>query len=217
MRLVIAEDSALFRDGLSRLLEDTGHEIVAAVADADAAQTAVRGHQPDVAVLDVRMPPSNRDDGALAAVVLRREFPTLGLVLLSQRIETRYAATLAVAGYFGYLLKDRVLDVADFLDVLERVRAGGTALDPDVVQALLTAGRNDSRLSALSPREREVLALMAEGRNNVGIARRLVLTERTVETHVGSILAKLGLHGGETDHRRVLAVVTYLQALREGK
>lgn len=214
MRVVIAEDSAFFRNGLSLLLEDTGHQVVAAVGNAVDALVAVRKHGPDAAVLDVRMPPSNMDDGARVAVALRAEFPTLAIILLSQRIETRYARALAVGGYFGYLLKDRVLDVTDFLEAMDRVHAGGTALDPDVVRALLTAGHGDRGLSALTPREGEVLALMAEGRNNAGIAQRLVLTERTVETHVGSILSKLQLHPGETDHRRVLAVVTYLEALR---
>lgn len=212
MRLVIAEDSALFRAGLARLLGDAGHDVVALACDAEEARAAVRAHRPDIAVLDVRMPPDNTDDGARAAQELRDELPDLGVVLLSQRVSALRAGTLAARGRFAYLLKDRVLDVEEFLEVLERVHEGGTALDPEVVVELLAISRADERLGRLTPRERAVLELMAEGRTNLGIARRLVLTERTVETHVSSILLKLGLSEDSDDHRRVLAVVAYLEA-----
>lgn len=214
MRVVIGEDSALFREGLARLLADAGHDVVALARDAPAALTAIREDRPDLAVLDIRMPPDNEDDGARAAAAARTENPGLGIVLLSQHIETRHSVGLVTAGRFGYLLKDRVMDVDDFLDALERVAGGGSALDPEVVARLLTVSRaRDGALARLTPRESEVLALMAEGRTNVGIAGRLWLTERTVETHVSSILAKLGLgSAGEADHRRVLAVLAWLDA-----
>lgn len=210
MRLVIGEDSALFREGLARLLVDAGHEIVAKAANADALLAAVRATSPDVALIDIRMPPDFTDDGARAARQLRAEFPELGVVLLSQHIETHHSVQLVATGGFGYLLKDRVLDVDDFLDALRRVAAGGSALDPEVVARLLGPGRRGDPLSTLTPRENEVLAFMAEGRTNVGIARKLWLTERTVETHIGSILTKLGIAARDEDHRRVLAVLTYL-------
>ncbi|GIF96127.1 response regulator transcription factor [Catellatospora citrea] len=212
MRVVIAEDSALFREGLARLLEDAGCTVVAKVGDAGALLDAVREHQPELAIVDIRMPPDHTDDGARAAVTLRERHPRLGILLLSQQIETRHSVGLVTRGGFGYLLKDRVFDVDDFLEALRRVAGGGSALDPEVVARLLAAPRRDDPLAALTPREREVLALMAEGRTNVGIARRLWLTDRTVETHVGSIMAKLGLAAGDEDHRRVLAVLTYLRA-----
>ena len=212
MRIVIAEDSALFRQGLSNLLEDAGHEVVAAVGNAEAALARTRALEPDVLVCDVRMPPDLTDDGARAAVLLRGEFPRMGIVLLSQHMETTHTARLVPGGYFAYLLKDRVLDVNEFLEILRRVRAGGTALDPEMVVELIGAARTNRRVEALTLREREVLALMAEGRTNLGIAQRLWLTERTVETHVGNILAKLELPVAPQDHRRVLAVVTYLQS-----
>jgi DNA-binding NarL/FixJ family response regulator len=212
MRIVIGEDSALFREGLARLLADAGHEIVAKVGDAPALLAAVEEHEPDLAIVDIRMPPDHTDDGARAAAVLRERRPKLGILLLSQQIETRHSVALVAQGGFGYLLKDRVFDVDDFLEALRRIAAGGSALDPEVVARLLAAPRRQDPLSVLTPREREVLAMMAEGRTNVGIARRLWLTDRTVETHVGSIMAKLGLVATDEDHRRVLAVVTYLRA-----
>jgi DNA-binding NarL/FixJ family response regulator len=211
MRIVIGEDSALFREGLARLLADAGHEIVAKAGDADALEAAVHETRPDIAVIDVRMPPDNADDGARVARRLRESYPDLGILVLSQHVETRHSVDLVTTGGFGYLLKDRVLDVSDFLDALARVAGGGSALDPEVVARLLRPRADDSPLALLTPREREVLALMAEGRTNVGIAERLYLSERTVETHVASILAKLDLASSEADHRRVLAVVAYLR------
>ena len=217
MRIVIGEDSALFREGLASLLGDAGHEVVGKAPDATTLVALVRELRPDLVVVDVRMPPDLTDDGARAARAIRTELPDLGIVLLSQHVETRHSVELVASGRFGYLLKDRVLDVDDFLDALRRVAAGGSALDPEVVTRLIGPGRRETDpLSALTPREREVLALMAEGRTNVGIARRLWLTDRTVETHVGSIMAKLGLSAGEEDHRRVLAVLTWLGHRAEG-
>lgn len=207
MRIVIGEDSALFREGLARLLDDAGHEVVGRAGDADTLLTVVSETEPDLAVIDIRMPPDHTDDGARAARRLRTSYPAMGIVLLSQHVETRHSVELVSTGGFGYLLKDRVLDVDEFLDALTRVAAGGSALDPEVVGRLL--GRPD-RLESLTPREKEVLALMAEGCTNVGISRRLWLNERTVETHVGSIMAKLGLISNAEDHRRVLAVLAYL-------
>jgi DNA-binding NarL/FixJ family response regulator len=211
VRIVIGEDSALFREGLARLLADAGHEIVAKAADADALEAAVHATRPDAAIIDVRMPPDHADDGARVARRLRDAYPDLGILVLSQHVETRHSVDLVTGGGFGYLLKDRVLDVGDFLDALSRVAAGGSALDPEVVGRLLRPRADDSPLSLLTPREREVLALMAEGRTNVGIAARLYLSERTVETHIASILGKLDLASSEADHRRVLAVVAYLR------
>jgi DNA-binding NarL/FixJ family response regulator len=213
VRIVIGEDSALFRVGLSRLLCDAGHDVVAATPDAVETVDAVRRTAPDLVVLDVRMPPDLTDDGARAAAEIRHDFPDLGIVLLSQHVETRHSLGLVTTGRFGYLLKDRVLDVDDFLDALDRVAAGGTALDPEVVVRLLSAQQGPAGLDRLTPREHEVLALMAEGRTNRAVARRLSLTERTVETHVGSIMAKLDLaQVGQDDHRRVLVVLAYLKA-----
>lgn len=209
MRIVIGEDSALFREGLARLLADAGHEIVGKADDAPTLLSTGAEQRPDLAVIDIRMPPDRTDDGARAARRLRADDPRLGIVLLSQHLETRHSVELVTRGHFGYLLKDRVFDVDDFLDALRRVASGGSALDPEVVAGLLTP-RRDDRLAALTAREREVLALMAEGRTNLGIARRLWLTGRTVETHVSSVLAKLGLADGEEDHRRVLAVLAWL-------
>jgi len=210
MRIVIGEDSALFREGLARLLADAGHEIVGRAGDAPSLLTAVAEARPDLAVIDIRMPPDLTDDGARAARRVREDFPALGIVLLSQHIETRNAVELVAQGRFGYLLKDRVFDVEDFLEALRRVAAGGSALDPEVVARMLGAHRDP--LATLTAREAEVLGLMAEGRTNLGIARRLWLTERTVETHVGSIMAKLGLASGDEHNRRVLAVLAYLTA-----
>jgi DNA-binding NarL/FixJ family response regulator len=210
VRVVIGEDSALFREGLAHLLEDAGHQVVAKAEDAPGVVAAVKEVQPDLAVIDIRMPPDRTDDGARAARELRQQMPTLGIVLLSQHIETRHSVELVSGGYFGYLLKDRVLDVEDFLDALRRVASGGSALDAEVVGTLLGRSRDVDPLSLLTPREREVLALMAEGHTNAGVARRLWLTDRTVETHVTSILAKLGLRESADEHRRVLAVLTWL-------
>jgi DNA-binding NarL/FixJ family response regulator len=210
VRIVIGEDSALFREGLASLLIDAGHEIVAKAADAPSLVRAVAQTAPDLAVIDIRMPPDHTDDGARAAREIRASRPGLGIVLLSQHVETRHSVDLVSSGRFGYLLKDRVLDVDDFLDALRRVAAGGSALDPEVVGRLIGNHRSGDPLATLTAREREVLAAMAEGRTNVGIARRLWLTERTVETHIGSILAKLGLAADDEIHRRVQAVLVYL-------
>ncbi len=212
MRIVIAEDSVLFREGLTRLLQDAGHEVVARVRDADALLAAVDQHTPELAVVDVRMPPAFDDEGMRAAALIRERHRSVAVLVLSQHVETRHAVELASAGGFGYLLKDRVLDVDDFLDAAQRVAEGGSALDPEVVAMLVSpAGRKDP-LAELTPRELEVLGLMAEGRTNAGIAKRLWLTEKTVETHVRSILGKLGLPASEDDHRRVLAALAYLRA-----
>jgi len=210
MRIVIAEDTVLLREGLAGLLEDAGHEVVGRAGDAPALVEAVERERPDLAIIDVRMPPDGTDDGARAARRIRTARPELGIVLLSQHVESRHSVELVASGRFGYLLKDRVLDVDDFLDALRRVAAGGSALDPEVVGRLIGGRGVRDPLDTLTVREREVLALMAEGRTNVGIARRLWLAERTVETHVGSILTKLGLPAGEEHNRRVLAVLTHL-------
>jgi DNA-binding NarL/FixJ family response regulator len=207
VRIVIGEDSALFREGLASLLTQAGHEIVGRAPDAETLLDVVTETQPDLAVIDVRMPPDLTDDGARAARRIRETDPGVAIVLLSQHVETKHSVELVSTGGFGYLLKDRVLDVDEFLDSLDRVAAGGSALDPEVVGRLLSQRTTPS---ALTPREREVLGLMAEGLTNVGIARRLFLNERTVETHVGSILSKLGLLANVEEHRRVLAVLTYL-------
>src|SRR5436190_607639 len=214
LRVVIAEDATLFREGLARLLADRGHQVVAAVADAGALLAAVAEHDPDVAVADIRMPPTHTDEGLRAAIELRRDHPRTGVLMLSQYIETKYAARLLEgnAAGVGYLLKDRVADVAEFADALARVAAGGTALDPEVVGQLLGASRNADDLAALTPREREVLALMGEGRSNAGIAAALVVTTGVVEKHVASIFGKLRLPPAEGDNRRVLAVLRYLRS-----
>ncbi|TXR56021.1 response regulator [Quadrisphaera setariae] len=212
MRIVIGEDSPLFREGLAALLEDAGHAVVGKAGDAPSLLAAVEEHEPDLAVIDVRMPPDLTDDGARAARELRHRHPSLGIVLLSQHVEVRHSVELVSSGRFGYLLKDRALDVDDFLDALRRVAAGGSALDPEVVGRLLggQAPGTSGALGSLTPREREVLALMAEGRTNAGIARRLWLTQRTVEGHVASIFGRLGLVVTDDDHRRVLAVLAHL-------
>jgi DNA-binding NarL/FixJ family response regulator len=212
MRVVIAEDAALFREGLVRLLEDRGHQVCAAVADGDALLEAVAAQHPEVAVVDIRMPPTHTDEGLRAALQLRRDHPGTGVLVFSQYIETRYAARLLAgdAAGVGYLLKDRVADVAEFVDALARVAAGGTALDPEVVSQLLGASRHVHGLAALTPREREVLSLMAEGRSNAGIASALVVSVGAVEKHVASVFDKLGLPPSEGDNRRVLAVLRYL-------
>jgi DNA-binding NarL/FixJ family response regulator len=213
LRVVIAEDAALFREGLARLIESRGHQVACAVADGAALIAAVARHQPDVVVADVRMPPAHTDEGLRAALELRRAHPRLGVLVLSQYIETRYAARLLEdnAAGIGYLLKDRVADVADFAEALERVAAGGTALDPEVVSQLVRSSQQAEGLAELTQRERDVLALMAEGRSNAGIAAALVITASVVEKHVASIFAKLRLPPSETDNRRVLAVLRYLQ------
>src|SRR6476659_8914846 len=212
MRIVIAEDTVLLREGLAGLLEDAGHEVVARVGDAEALLAVVAEHEPDLAVVDVRMPPDYDDEGMRAAAEIRRTHPGTAVLVLSQHVETRHALELVSAGGgFGYLLKDRVLDVDDFLDAARRVSEGGSALDPQVVATLIERPKRESALDELTPREREVLSLMAEGKTNAGIARQLWLTEKTVETHVSSILAKLDLPPDADTHRRVLAVVTFLR------
>ncbi len=210
MRVVIAEDQALLREGLVRLFENSGHEVAAAVDDADRLRAAVSEHRPDLAVVDVRMPPGFKDEGIRAANWIRQTHPDVGVLVLSQHVESAGAIALVTQGGFGYLLKDRVLDVKDFLDAAGRVANGGSALDPKVV-ASLVGGERD-QLAMLSEREREVLALMAEGLTNSAIAERLVLTQRTVEGHVRSVLMKLDLPQGDGAHRRVLAVIAYLRA-----
>jgi DNA-binding NarL/FixJ family response regulator len=214
LRVVIAEDAALFREGLVRLLSERGHRVVAAVADGRALVEAVAAHRPDVAVVDIRMPPTHTDEGLRAALELRRDHPGTGVLVFSQYIETRYAARLleGTAAGVGYLLKDRVAEVREFVDALARVAAGGTALDPEVVGQLLGAGRNADDLATLTPREREVLALMGEGRSNAGIAGALVVSVGVVEKHVASIFDKLRLPPAEGDNRRVLAVLRFLRA-----
>ncbi len=217
MRVVIAEDSAVVRAGLVEILADRGHDVVAAVGDAEALQAAVAEHHPDVTVVDVRMPPSFTDEGVRAAIAIRRDHPGIGVLVFSQYIETRYAADLlgAAAGGsaagVGYLLKDRVADVGEFVEALSRVAAGGTALDPEVVTQLLGASRRVDGIAALTARERDVLALMAEGRSNAAIAGILVVTERAVEKHISNIFTRLGLAPSDADHRRVLAVLRYLE------
>ncbi|HEY6550982.1 MAG TPA: response regulator transcription factor [Solirubrobacterales bacterium] len=212
MRVVIAEDQALLREGLGRLFLDAGHEVIEMVADADRLRAAVSAQEPDLAVVDVRMPPSFTNEGIRAAQWIRDAHPSVGVLVLSQHVEAAGAIGLVSQGGFGYLLKDRVLDVADFLEAAERVAKGGSALDPQVVASLV--GRDsDHALAALTPREKEVLSLMAEGLTNRGIARRLTLTERTVEGHVRSVLMKLDLPESAGAHRRVLAVIAYLRAV----
>ncbi|WP_328427266.1 response regulator transcription factor [Streptomyces sp. NBC_00443] len=211
MRVVIAEDNALLREGLVLLLTSAGHDVVAAATTGPEILPALRQHRPDAAVLDVRMPPDFRDEGLRAALTARKELPGLPVLVLSQYVEESYAAELLAGGAsgLGYLLKDRVGRVDEFLDALERVAAGGTALDPEVVTELL-ARRRDSPLDSLTPREREVLALMAEGHDNATIAEVMVVTERAVHKHIGNVFLKLGLPQSDSGHRRVLAVLTYL-------
>ena len=210
MRVVIAEDQVLLREGLARLFEAGGHDVVAEVDDADRLRAAVSEHEPDLAVVDIRMPPSFTNEGIRAAGWIRDAHPDVGVLVLSQHVESAGAVGLVSQGGFGYLLKDRVLDVEEFLEAADRVARGGSALDPQVV-ASLVGGETDA-LSVLTGREREVLSLVAEGLTNNAIARRLVLTDRTVEGHVRSILMKLNLPESDDAHRRVLAVITYLRA-----
>jgi DNA-binding NarL/FixJ family response regulator len=213
VRVAIAEDSVLLREGLTRLLEEAGHEVIAAEPDAERFLRAVAADQPDAAVIDVRMPPTFTDEGLRAALVVRDRWPDVGVLVLSQWVEEQYATEL-IAGRargVGYLLKDRVADVTEFLDALTRVAEGGSALDPEVVAQLLARSRHP--LGDLTPREREVLALMAEGRSNAAIAAALVVGGGAVEKHINNIFTKLGLAPGERDHRRVLAVLRYLSVL----
>jgi DNA-binding NarL/FixJ family response regulator len=212
VRVVIAEDQVLLREGLARLFVDGRHEVVASMGDADQLLAAVAGQRPDLVVLDIRMPPTFTDEGARAARELKHAHPEVGVLVLSQHIETTYAVELVPLGGFGYLLKDRVLDVGEFLAAAERVAAGGSALDPQVVARLLARTDSGGPLGELSAREREVLRLMAEGLTNTGIAKRLYLSERTVEAHVRHVLMKLELPEGEDGHRRVLAVLAHLRA-----
>ena len=210
MRVVIAEDTVLLREGIARLLADAGSEVVATVEDAIGLVAAVEHERPDVCVVDVRMPPTHTDEGIRAAIEIRARWPETAVLVLSQYVEERYATELLSGDTrgVGYLLKDRVADVREFLDALRRVAGGGTALDPEVVAQLLARSRRPR--DQLTPRESEVLALMAEGRSNAGIAERLVVTEGAVEKHVSSIFAKLQLAPTGSDHRRVLAVLAYL-------
>ncbi|MFY9669847.1 MAG: response regulator transcription factor [Trebonia sp.] len=216
MRIVIAEDSAVVRAGLAEILADSGHQVLAAVGNAGDLLAAVDEHHPDAAVVDVRMPPGYTDEGLRAAIAIRRDHPATGVLVFSQYIETRYAADLlgaapgGGAAGVGYLLKDRVGDVDEFVEALSRVAAGGTALDPEVVTQLLRASRRDTGLGSLTARERDVLALMAEGRSNGAIAATLVISERAVEKYIASIFSKFGLAPSDSDHRRVLAVLRYL-------
>jgi DNA-binding NarL/FixJ family response regulator len=212
VRVVIAEDLALLRDGLTRLLRDNGFDVVGAVRDGDTLVSAVESERPDIAIVDIRLPPSFRDEGVRAALELRERAPDTAILVVSQYVELTYATELLSdrRGGVGYLLKDRIMDVAEFVDAVQRVAQGGTALDPEVV-AQLFSRRRRGRLDRLTPRELEVLGLMAEGRSNAAIAETLVLTVGAVEKHVANILMKLRLPPSDTDHRRVLAVLAYLQ------
>jgi DNA-binding NarL/FixJ family response regulator len=212
LRVVIAEDSVLLREGVAKLLEQEGFELVGRAGNAEELLLKVRSYKPDVAIVDVRMPPTHTDEGARAAVTIREQFPEVGVLLLSQVIEAAFALQLfteSPAG-FGYLLKDRILDVDDFIDAVRRVARGGTAVDPTVVSQLLGRVRPDNRLAALTKRERGVLELMAEGRSNAGIGEKLFLSPKTVEAHVHAIFTKLDLVPARDDHRRVLAVLAFL-------
>jgi DNA-binding NarL/FixJ family response regulator len=212
LRVVIAEDSALIREGVARLIEESGGTVVAKVGDGEAFVSAVVEYRPDVSVVDVRMPPTQRDEGLRAAIEARRRVPGTPILVLSQYVERQYATELLAdrAGGVGYLLKDRVGDVREFMDALRRVARGGTALDPEVVAQLMARSRADDPLSTLTPREREVLAAMAEGRTNLGIAEQLSITEGAAEKHISNIFGKLQLQESPNDHRRVLAVLAYL-------
>jgi DNA-binding NarL/FixJ family response regulator len=214
MRVVVAEDSVLLREGVARLLQEAGHEVVGQAGDAVDLMRKVRAHKPDLAVVDVRMPPTQTDEGLRAAKEIRAELPGVGVLVLSAYVEPTYAQELLAdnAEGLGYLLKDRVSDVSAFADAVERVGTGGSALDPEVVSVLMGRSRDDDPLEELTPREREVLGLMAEGRSNAAIAEQLVITERAVEKHVTSIFGKLGLTASGDDHRRVLAVLRFLEA-----
>ena len=212
LRVVIAEDSALIREGIARLIQESGGMVVAKVGDGPSFVAAVVEHRPDVSVVDVRMPPTQRDEGLRAAIEARRRVPGTPVLVLSQYVERQYATELLAdrAGGVGYLLKDRVGDIREFMDALRRVARGGTALDPEVVAQLMVRSQADDPLASLTPREREVLAAMAEGRTNMGIATLLGITEGATEKHISSIFGKLELPDSQNDHRRVLAVLTYL-------
>jgi DNA-binding NarL/FixJ family response regulator len=214
VRVVIAEDSVLLRAGLTRLLTDAGEEVVAAVGDGDALLEVAERHQPDIAIVDVRMPPTHTDEGLRAALAIRQQWPNIAILVLSQYVEERYAAELLAgdAAKIGYLLKDRVADVSDFVAAVRQVGDGGTALDPEVVAQLLARSRRRDPIERLSPRERDVLGLMAEGRSNSDIARALVVSDGAVEKHVTNIFTKLDLPTTEQGHRRVLAVLRWLEA-----
>ncbi len=214
MRVVVGEDSVLLREGIVRVLGEAGFEVVAQAADADELVRKVSAHKPDVAVVDIRMPPTETDDGLRAAIEIRRRLPETGVVVLSQYLEDGYALDLVADGAegTGYLLKDRVGDIESFADSVRRVGEGGSVLDPEVVQQMLGRRRIDDRLVQLTDRDRDVLALMAEGRSNQAIAGRLVVTERAIEKHVTSIFDKLGLMPAAEDHRRVLAVLSFLRS-----
>jgi DNA-binding NarL/FixJ family response regulator len=213
MRIVIADDAVLLREGAARLLEEAGFEVVAQAGDAEDLLRKVRAHKPDVAIIDVRMPPGNEADGLEAALAIRDELPEVGILLLSQYVEDRYLAQLLGGGAqgVGYLLKDRVAEVERLREAVERVAAGGSVLDPEIVAQMVGRHRDESPLDSLTDREREVLGLMAEGRTNRAIAAELYVSERAVERHITSIFGKLGLPTGEQDHRRVLAVLAYLR------
>ena len=213
MRVVIAEDSVLLREGLAKLLQESGFDVVGQAGDADDLILKVRSYSPDVAIVDIRMPPTQTDEGARAAEQIRADFPQVGVLVLSQVVEANRALRLfgERPDGFGYLLKDRVMQVDEFLDAVRRVGRGGTAIDPEVVSQLVGRRRADDPLGELTDREREVLALMAEGRSNQGIGRKLFMAPKTVEAHVHRIFMKLGLEAGEDDHRRILAVLAYLR------
>jgi DNA-binding NarL/FixJ family response regulator len=214
LRIVIAEDAAIMRDGLTQTLTRRGHDVVAAVADGEALRQAVDQHRPDVAIIDVRMPPTHTDEGLRAAQAIHRDHPGVGVLVFSQYIETKAAAELfaTAPGGVGYLLKDRVADVSDFIDAITQVAQGGTVLDPEVVRQLLSAARQASTLAALTPREREVLSHLAQGRSNAAIAAVLFISPKVVEKHVANIFDKLGLAPSDNDNRRVIATLRYLES-----
>jgi DNA-binding NarL/FixJ family response regulator len=214
VRVVLAEDSVLLREGVARILDEAGFEVVGQAGNADELMLKVRSYSPDVAIVDIRMPPTHTDEGLRAAQEIREKHPTVGVLVLSQYVEATYAMELLAesAEGVGYLLKDRVSDVNEFADAVRRVGEGGSALDPTIVSQLVGRRRRDDPIDTLTPREREVLGLMAEGRSNSGIAEQLVVTERAVEKHVTSIFQKLRLPAASEDHRRVLAVLAYLRS-----